>query len=190
MKVKNLHLTLKFFLAFLVFTFSACADSTAYDLPVPKETAKFKVETVAENLEVPWSIAFAPDGRIFFTERPGRVRVIENGKLHEKPFYLFSDVKLDGETGLMGMTLHPNFAENRLMYFACVYDTSDGKKVRVVRLKESNDGLTESKTIIEGISAAQYHAGMRLGFSPADGKLYITTGDATKQSRAQKLDSI
>lgn len=190
MKVKNLHLTLKFFLALLVFTNSACVGSTAYDLPLPKETAKFKVETVAENLEVPWSIAFAPDGRIFFTERPGRVRVIENGKLREKPFYLFSDVKLDGETGLMGMTLHPSFAENRLMYFAYVYDASDGKKVRVVRFKESNDGLTESKTIIEGISAAQFHAGMRLSFSPADGKLYITTGDATKQKLAQDLSSL
>ncbi len=139
---------------------------------------------------MPWSIAFAADGRIFFTERPGRVRVIENGKLREKPFHVFSDVELDGETGLMGMALHPGFAENRLMYFAYVYNTSDGKKVRVVRFKESGDGLTEAKTIIEGIAAAQYHAGMRLSFSPADGKLYITTGDATKQKLAQDLSSL
>ncbi len=184
------NLFIKVFLSLLILPNIACADSTAYDLPLPKDSPKFKVETVAENLEVPWSIAFAPDGRIFFTERPGRVRVIENGKLREKPFYLFSDVKLDGETGLMGMTLHPNFAENHLMYFAYVYDTNDGKKVRAVRFKESNDGLTEPKIIIEGISAAQYHAGMRLSFGPADGKLYITTGDATKQKLAQDLSSL
>lgn len=188
MKFKNSFTGI--FLALLVFTNLACAESSGDDLPAPKETAKFKVETVAENLEVPWSITFAPDGRIFFTERTGRVRIIENGKLREKPLYVLTDVKLDGETGLMGMTLHPNFAENHLLYLAYVYDTSDGKKVRAVRYKENNETLLEPKTMIENIAAAQYHAGMRLSFSPADGKLYITTGDATKQKYAQDLSSI
>jgi aldose sugar dehydrogenase len=187
---------LRLILLLFVFTNLACANApftdsgSGDDLPPPKESPKFKIETVAENLEVPWSIAFASGGRVFFTERPGRVRVIENGKLREKPLHVFSDVELDGETGLMGMTLHPNFSENRLLYFAYVYNTSDGKKVRVVRFKEANDGLTEAKTIIEGIAAAQYHAGMRLSFSPADSKLYITTGDATKQKLAQDLSSL
>lgn len=183
---------------FLIFIYinAACANApftdsgSGDDLPLPKESPKFKIETVAENLEVPWSIVFAPDGRIFFTERPGRVRVIENKKLQEKPLYVFSDVELDGETGLMGMALHPRFAENHLMYFAYVYDTDDGKKVRVVRFKETEENLTEAKTIIEGIEAAQYHAGMRLSFSPADNKLYITTGDATRQKLAQDLSSL
>ena len=192
----KLQIILKVFLSLFIFTNLACANApltdsgSGDDLPPPKESPKFKIETVAENLEVPWSIVFAPDGRIFFTERPGRVRVIENGKLREKPLYVFSDVKLDGETGLMGMALHPNFSENHLMYFAYVYDTNDGKKVRVVRYKETGETLLEPKTIIEGISAAQYHAGMRLSFSPADGKLYITTGDATKQKLAQDLSSL
>lgn len=188
MSLKNIFA--KIFLSLFVFTNLACADSHAYDLPAPKETPKFKVETVAENLEVPWSIAFAPDGRIFFTERPGRVRVIENGKLREKPLLVLSDVKLDGETGLMGMTLHPNFAENHLLYLAYVYDSQAGKKVRAVRYKENNETLSEPKTIIEDVAAAQYHAGMRLSFSPADNKLYITTGDATQQKLAQDLSSI
>lgn len=188
MKLKNPFANI--FLALFVFTNLGCADSQAYDLPAPKETPKFKIETVAENLEVPWSIAFAPGGRIFFTERTGRVRVIENGKLREKPLFVLTDVKLDGETGLMGMTLHPNFAENRLFYLSYVYDSPDGKKVRVVRYKETGETLTEPKTIIENIAAAQYHAGMRLSFSPADDKLYITTGDATQQKLAQDLSSI
>ncbi|CAN5715456.1 PQQ-dependent sugar dehydrogenase [soil metagenome] len=192
----RLKIILKLILSIFIFTNLACANApftdsgSGDDLPLPKVSPKFKIETVAEKLEVPWSIAFAPDGRIFFTERPGRVRVIENGKLNEKPIHVFSDVELDGETGLMGMALHPNFAENRLMYFSYVYNTNDGKKVRVGRFKEANGGLTEAKTIIENISAAQYHAGMRLSFSPADGKLYITTGDATKQKLAQDLSSL
>lgn len=188
--MKSRKTLFRLFLALSVFTNFACADSGNVDLPPPKETPKFKIETVAENLEVPWSIAFAPDGRIFFTERTGRVRVIENGKLREKPLFVLTDVKLDGETGLMGMTLHPNFAENRLLYLAYVYDTNDGKKVRAVRYKETGETLTEPKTIIENIAASQYHAGMRLSFSPADGKLYITTGDATQQKLAQDLSSI
>ena len=188
MKFRNLFAQV--LLALFAFTNLACAESAGDDLPAPKETAKFKVETVAENLEVPWSIAFAPDGRIFFTERTGRVRVIENGRLREKPLFVLSDVKLDGETGLMGMTVHPNFAENHLLYLAYVYDSQDGKKVRAVRFKETGETLIEPKTIIEDIAAAQYHAGMRLGFSPADGKLYITTGDATQQKLAQDLSSI
>jgi glucose/arabinose dehydrogenase len=65
------------------------------------------------NLEVVWSIVFAPDGRMFFTERPGRVRVVENGKLRAAPLFTVPDVEPSGESGLMGMALHPNFAENR-----------------------------------------------------------------------------
>ena len=179
-----------------VFISIACANAPFTDsgsddkLPPPKETPKFKVETVATNLVVPWSIAFAPDGRMFITERPGRVRVLKDGELQEKPLHTFSDVELKGETGLMGMTLHPKFEENSLIYFAYVYDTKKGKKVRVVRFKETDNGLTDRKVIIEGIAAAKYHAGMRLGFGPKDGKLYITTGDATKQKLAQKLNSL
>jgi len=47
----------------------------------PQTQTKFKVETVVANLEIPWSIVWAPDGRMIFTERPGRVRVFQNGKL-------------------------------------------------------------------------------------------------------------
>jgi glucose/arabinose dehydrogenase len=168
-----------------------CQTADDKDLPQPKISPEFKVETVATNLEVPWSIVFAPDGRIFFTERPGRIRVIEkDGKLREEPLYVVKDVELSSETGLMGMTLHPDFADNHLLYFAYVYEKNGEKFVRVGRYRETDETLTDPKTIIEGIPAAKYHAGTRLGFSPVDKKLYITTGDATQQNTAQKLSSI
>lgn len=187
-----------FHILLIVFTISniACAntpftDSDSDELPLPKDRPQFEVETVASSLEVPWSIVFSPDGRIFVTERPGRIRIIgKDGKLLEKPLFVVKDVELDNETGLMGMTLHPNFAENQLLYFAYVYEKDGDKFVRVSRYKETGDDLTDGKTIIEGIPAAKYHAGMRLGFGPKDGKLYITTGDATRQKNGQKLDSI
>lgn len=169
----------------------ACASSPSSD-EVPTQAtnqAKYKVETVATNLEIPWSIAFAPDGRMFFTERPGRLRVMENGKLREKAFYTIPDVEPSGESGLMGMTLHPSFAENRFLYFAYAYKSGGDQFVKVVRYRETGETLVEPKTIIENIPASRYHAGTCLLFG-ADGKLYITTGDATNQSQAQKRDQI
>lgn len=82
---------------------------------------QFRVETVASGLEVPWAIAFAPDGRIFFTERPGRVRVIEQGRLRPEPLATISDLEAGGESGLMDLSLHPQFADNRLLYLAYAY---------------------------------------------------------------------
>lgn len=159
-------------------------------VPASKNLPQMKVETVAENLEIVWSIVFAPDNRVFLTERPGRVRIIENGKLRAAPFFTVPDISLSDEGGLMGMTLHPKFAENRFVYMAYTYrDEQNQQNVRVVRYRDSGETLVEPKTIIEAIPASKYHAGTRLKFGP-DAKLYITTGDATKQKRAQNLNSI
>jgi glucose/arabinose dehydrogenase len=149
---------------------------------------EFKVEKVVGGLEVPWSIVWAPDGRMIFTERPGRVRVFEKGALREKPLFVVPDVEQRGESGLMSVALHPQFATNRFLYLSYAYSTG-GTLVRVVRYRETPEGLVDRQVIIENIPAAQFHAGCRIRFGP-DGKLYITTGDATKRDLAQKLDSL
>src|SRR5690349_9531089 len=149
---------------------------------------RFRVETFASGLTVPWSIVFAPDGRVFVTERAGRVRVIENGQLRAEPLATIADVEPSGESGLMGLALHPQFAGNHLLYLAYAY-RGNGQRVRVVQFKETSTGLVERKVIIEEIPAAANHAGCRLRFGP-DGKLYISTGDATERELAQRLDSL
>lgn len=185
-----------FYSAIVVFAFTlnatACAAfSEAEDAQQKNahdDAGRLRVEVVAANLEIPWAIVFAADGRMFFTERPGRVRVVENGKLRAEPLISLTDIEPSGESGLMGIALHPQFAENRFLYLAYAY-RGDGKRVKVVRYQETGEKLIEPKTIIENIPAARFHAGTRLRFGP-DGKLYITTGDATNQSQAQKLNSI
>ena len=153
-----------------------------------KGDAKFRVETVATGLEVPWGFAFLPDGNLLFTERPGRVRIIEKGKLRPEPVFKVADVEPSGESGLMDISLHPKFAENKFVYLAYAYN-NDGKRVKIVRYKFDGKTLLEPKIIIENIPGAPNHAGTRARFG-SDGKLYVTTGDSTDWNLAQKTDSL
>ncbi|MBI3795715.1 MAG: PQQ-dependent sugar dehydrogenase [Deltaproteobacteria bacterium] len=151
----------------------------------------FRVEVIAQKLEIPWALAFAPDGRLFVTERPGRLRVIENGQLKSEPVATLPDVlHLDGgEGGLMAVALDPQFATNHFLYLS--YTTrSDGAIInRVVRYREAKGALSERTIILDNIPGAQVHDGCRVAFGP-DGKLYVTTGDATERQLAQQLDSL
>ncbi len=76
----------------------------------PDSQTTFKVETVVGNLEVVWSIVWTPDGRMIFTERKGRVRVFENGKLREAPLFTVPDVEPGGESGLMSVGTISSFS--------------------------------------------------------------------------------
>ncbi|HEU4766314.1 MAG TPA: PQQ-dependent sugar dehydrogenase, partial [Pyrinomonadaceae bacterium] len=121
----------------------------------PQTGSQFKVEKVVGGLQVPWSIVWAPDGRMIFTERPGRVRVFEEGALREKPLFVVTDVEETGETGLMSVALHPQFSTNQFIYLSYGYG-SGGSLVRVVRFRETREGLVDRKVIIENIPAAQF----------------------------------
>jgi glucose/arabinose dehydrogenase len=153
---------------------------------VAADGTRFGVQTVATNLQIPWSLAFAPDGRLFVTERPGRVRIIRNGTLLADPALTLSDVRAEGEGGLLGLTLHPDFAENHLVYL--VYTAQRGVN-RVVRFREVNDVLGEPAVLLDNIPAANIHDGARIRFGP-DRRLYVTMGDAAAPSAAQDLASL
>ena len=153
-----------------------------------QDKVKFKVEVVASGLEVPWAFAWMPNGDMIFTERPGRVRLLENGKLRPEPVFVVPDVEPSSESGLMDVSVHPNFASNGFVYLAYAYN-SDGKHVKIVRYKYSKAKLAEPVIVIDKIPAAPNHAGTRARFGP-DGKLYVTTGDATDWNLAQDNNSL
>ena len=144
-----------------------------------------KVETVAKNLSIPWSIDFAPDGRIFFSERTGILHVIDNGVQKQ---IMTLDVG-NGEGGMLGIVLDPDFEFNHYIYIYYTYNELFSTKNKLVRYIESNNSLTEEKILLDGIPGASYHDGGRIKFGPDD-KLYITTGDAGDPNLSQRLDSI
>ncbi len=144
-----------------------------------------RVATVAEGLEVPWEIAFLPEGGALVTERPGRVRVLsEGGELRREPLARISVREL-GEGGLLGLAVDPNFEDNRFVY---LYRTvSAGNEIARYRLEGGR--LSEQEVIVEGIPAGAVHNGGRMHFGP-DERLYVATGDAGEQALAQEEDSL
>lgn len=167
----------------LAFLFVGVQEILAQEFP----QYDLRVETIAENLDIPWAIAFAPDGRIFVTERTGTLRVIEDGSLQNSPV-----LKLDvggAEGGLLGLALDPNFEQNHHLYLYYTYSEFLSTYNRVSRFTESDNALSGELVLIDKIPGAAIHDGGRIKFGP-DGKLYITTGDAANASLAQDLNSL
>ncbi len=189
-------------LGFLIFYFINPNQSTAPS-PISLPTIETKEDgdrmidnkdegVVAGNLEVPWSLVFLPDGAILVTERPGRVRLIDNkGRLRSgSVLSLEVDKKTNGEGGLHGITLHPEFEKNHFVYLYYTYENDNGQTLnKVTRFVYENNSLVSESTIIDNIPGSIFHDGGRIKFGP-DNFLYITTGDAQAPDNAQNLNSL
>ena len=154
-------------------------------------SAEVKVETVADDLKLPWELVFAPDGRIFFTERDGKLWIIENESLDLVATIPVSVDTREGaqEGGLLGLALDPEFEKNNYLYLYQTYFDFEMHHNKVVRYTVSNNQLTDEQIIIDKIPGAMWHDGGRIKFGP-DEKIYIATGDATTPKLAQKIDSL
>lgn len=141
---------------------------------------------VASNLKVPWEVAFLPTGEILVTERAGRLLKIDKDT---KTIKTIEEVRHQGEGGLLGMALHPNFKNNNFIYL--YYTTTINNQVSntVERYILKNDILTDKKVLINNIKGSNNHDGGRMAFGP-DGYLYIATGDAEDSSLAQDKISL
>ncbi len=169
-------------------------NSTKKDPPKVTESAgntsvDYKIEVFAENLTVPWSIAWTDNDRMLVNERTGKIRIIQNGKLQDAPLLEIKEVSVGSEEGLMGLAIDPNYAENKYIYISYAYGKGDNLSIKVVRYKDNGNSVSDELILIDKLPGAKNHAGCRLRFGP-DGKLYITTGDATDREIAQDLKNM
>jgi glucose/arabinose dehydrogenase len=139
------------------------------------------------------SMVFAPDGRLFFTEKnTGAIRIMTpEQKILDNPFASVDDLYASWEQGMLGLAIDPEFNINHhiYVYYTAVVDIENGNggKVinRVLRFTDNNNTGTDPTVIMDNIPASRgYHSGGAMAFGP-DGKLYITVGDATEHIFAQ-----
>ena len=158
--------------------------------PVNRPTLSgYRVETVASGLMIPWDMAFTPDGRIYATERPGRVRLIMNGNMRSQPYARINVTSATDEGGLMGIALHPKYPNPRWAYLMYTY-RSDGRVLnRVSRFTDTGSGLTGETAVVTGIPGGAIHNGGIIRFGP-DGMLYIGTGESHRSELAQDKASL
>jgi glucose/arabinose dehydrogenase len=182
-------------------TTQACSRSEAPGSPSPtppttpspevfttQDGVRFVVETPVSALDVPWSMAFAPDNRLFLTERAGRVRILNIATMTAELALTLDGVYTQSEAGLLGIALDPDFAQNRQVYLYYTAVAGSAAVNRVLRFRETGNRLTDRVTVLDNIPAASIHDGGRLRFGP-DRRLYITIGDAANTSLAQDLSS-
>ena len=155
--------------------------------PIPQH---FDVQVVARNLESVWSMAFTPDGRMFVTERPGRIRVIARDRLSTEPWATIpahESAAANIESGLMGLAIDPQFERSRRVYVCyTVSENGQPRWNRIAALTEKNGVGAELTVLLDRIPAGPFHNGCRLKFGP-DGKLFATTGDAAGDRRSGTL---
>lgn len=138
----------------------------------------YRVVTVAEGLENPWSMAFLPSGDMLVTERPGRLRIIRDGTLLPDPVEGVPEVLAEGQGGLLDIALHPDFSGNRMIYLSYSKPIGDGSEATtaVARGRFENDRIAGLEEIFVAESRGRGHYGSRLAFD-GDGYLFITVGD-------------
>jgi glucose/arabinose dehydrogenase len=158
---------------------------------VRSEQQTFKLEVVAEGLATPWGMAFLPDGRLLVTERPGRLRVIENGKLLPAPIDGTPSVWTEQDGGLFDVEAHPDYAKNGWIYLSYAEPgAQDASMTTIVRGRIRNGQWVDQEVLyratVDLFFPSNVHYGSRFLFD-AQGHLFYTIGDRGRETDAQDL---
>ena len=203
---------------FLLFPIAACSESMETDMvqendteadhefgsefyfPLPSdpgevhqsEELNFHVQTVVEGLNIPWGMAFLPDGTMLITERDGTLRLVKDGRLVDEPVSGAPEVHARGQGGLLDVELHPNFEENGLIYLSYSKPGSGGSNTAIMRAVFDADAhaLTDQEDIYVGqpFTNSRHHYGSRIAFDP-DGYLFFSIGDRGDMNSAQDISN-
>jgi glucose/arabinose dehydrogenase len=161
------------------------------DTPVKSEEHTFRVETVVEGVETPWSVAFLPDGRMLVTEKIGRLRIVENGKLLPQPVAGIPRVWSEGQGGLLDVAPHPDYAKNGWIYLSYADPGANGSAMtRVLRGRLKDGALVDQELLFtappELYRTGTVHFGSRFVFD-GKGYLFFTIGERGQKDDAQDL---
>jgi glucose/arabinose dehydrogenase len=154
------------------------------------ENHAFRIVTLVQGLQHPWSLAFLPDGRMLVTERPGRLRIVSSDfKLDPIPVDGLPRVTAAGQGGMFDVVLHPKYAENGWIYLAYNGPGDGGWSTEMMRAKLDGHRLTQTQILfrLEPKSTTGQHFGGRIVFD-RQGYVYLTLGDRGEKERAQRLD--
>jgi glucose/arabinose dehydrogenase len=148
--------------------------------------SELQTRQVVGGLQFPWEILWGPDNFIWMTERNGKISRVNPQTGAVQTLITIAEVYAVGESGLLGMVLHPDFVANPYVYAVYTYNTLQGIREKVVRFtyNSGNNTLGSSFTLLQDILGNTTHDGSRLVITP-DLKLMVTTGDAQDQSSPQ-----
>jgi glucose/arabinose dehydrogenase len=138
----------------------------------------YRVVTVVDGLVQPWSIAFLPGGDMLITERPGRLRIVRQGKLLPQPVDGIPKVFTSSQGGLLEVMPHPDFTSNRLLYltYSKAGATDAQATTTLIRGRFENDRLTNVQQLFEATAQGRNHFSGKIAFD-GKGYLFLSAGD-------------
>jgi aldose sugar dehydrogenase len=165
-------------IAIAVLSCLACSSKAQKSEVSLNSQANYRLVPVVRGLEHPWSMAWLPDRSILITERPGRLRIVRNGVLDPTAIGGVPTVFASGQGGLMDISLHPQFAKNRLVYLTYAYGTDTANRTRLARAVFDGKNLKNLQVIFEAtpVKPGTQHFGSRIAWFP-DNTLLLALGD-------------